>query len=77
MVCIFGATMVTMIDMEHNDSLIIDRLGGNTVTAKMFSISSQAVSKWRNVGIPEARLMYLKLARPDVFVPEDQNQKAA
>lgn len=69
--------MVTMLVMEHNDSLIIDRLGGNSVTAKMFSISSQAVSKWRNVGIPEARRMYLELARPDVFAPSEQTKEAA
>jgi hypothetical protein len=74
MVCVYGATMVTMAHMKHIDSLIIDQLGGNTAVAKLFNVSSQAVSKWRNDGIPDARLMYLRLAYPDLF---DTNQQQA
>lgn len=58
--------------MEHSDSSIIDALGGNTKVAELFMISSQAVSKWRREGIPQARLMYLELARPDVFKSEEK-----
>lgn len=67
MVCSMGATMVTMVRMDHKDSQIIDRLGGNSALAKEFDISSQAVSKWRKSGIPKPCRMYLKLAYPDVF----------
>lgn len=76
MVCVQCATMVTMIDMEHHDSLIIDRLGGNAALAKLFSISSQAVSKWRKEGIPDARRMYLRLAFPEAF-ESTESEKAA
>ncbi len=51
--------------MEHPHIKIIDHLGGNTAVSEIFSISSQAVSKWRKDGIPPARMMYLKLAYPD------------
>ncbi|MCP4103102.1 MAG: helix-turn-helix domain-containing protein [Lentisphaerae bacterium] len=48
-------------------SEIIDTLGGTNAVAKLCEVRSQAVSQWRNNGIPKARLMYLKLARPEVF----------
>lgn len=69
--------MVTIIAMDHIHSSIIDALGGNSVVAGLCKISSQAVSKWRREGIPEGRLMYLKLLRPDVFEPTEPEQKAA
>lgn len=48
-------------------SEIIDRLGGTTAVAKIFEIESPSVSEWRVNGIPKARMMYLKLAHPEVF----------
>lgn len=66
-------------NIEH--SKIIDRLGGNVAVAAIFKISSQAISKWRRDGIPEARLMYLKVAHPDAFQVEpavvDPHRQAA
>ena len=61
--------------MEHPHSKFIDELGGNKAVAVIFSISSQAVSKWRKDGIPPARMMYLGLAYPHIFQPD--MQKAA
>lgn len=46
---------------------IIDSLGGTNTVADMCNVTKGAVSQWRKDGIPEARLMYLKLLRPDVF----------
>ena len=68
--------MVTMVHMRHNDSSIIDQLGGNTAVAKVFNVSSQAVSKWRHEGIPDARMMYLRLAYPDLFADQSKQQAA-
>ena len=51
--------------MEANE--IIDALGGTGEVAKLCNVTTGAVSQWRTQGIPEARMMYLKLARPDVF----------
>jgi hypothetical protein len=48
-------------------SKIIERLGGTAKAAALFEISPSAVSQWIENGIPKPRLMYLKLARPDVF----------
>jgi len=48
-------------------SEIIDRLGGTTSTARLCEIRSASVSEWRRKGIPKARLLFLRLLRPDVF----------
>lgn len=52
-----------------DNSNIIDKFGGTNEVARLCDVSPQAVSQWRNDGIPNARLMYLKLLRPDVFGP--------
>lgn len=68
MVDVRSATMVTMAAMDtHNDSKIIDALGGNSALAQEFDISRQAVSKWRKTGIPNPNRMYLELKYPDAF----------
>lgn len=58
---------------------IIDLLGGTNAVADMCKVTKGAVSQWRNDGIPDARLMYLKLARPEIFcqVAGDCNQTEA
>ena len=52
---------------ELNASDIIDALGGTSLTARLCRVKDPSVSEWRRTGIPKARLMFLKLARPDVF----------
>lgn len=59
---------------KHPDSKIIDQLGGTAVTARIFDIAMPSVTKWRWEGIPKARLMYLKVARPDLFQAAPQAQ---
>jgi hypothetical protein len=53
--------------MQVDSEKIIDALGGTGQVSKLFSVTAQAVSQWRKDGIPPARLMYLKLYRPDLF----------
>lgn len=48
-------------------SEIIDQLGGTAEVARLCEVEQPSVSEWRKRGIPRARLMFLKLARPDVF----------
>ena len=65
--------MVTMRAMESEIDIrnVVERLGGPSKTAELCGMeTSQSVSMWvvRNK-IPQARLQFLKLARPDVFVP--------
>lgn len=70
--------MITIQAMEHeylSHSNLIDRLGGTAKVAEMFSVSPQAVSKWRARGIPNSRLMYLRLAAPNIFVDSTPAQK--
>jgi hypothetical protein len=63
--------------MEHsNHSVVIDRLGGNVAVAGLCRVTSQAVSKWRRDGIPPARLMFLRLARPEAFAAEEAAEPA-
>ena len=63
-------------DMDQKSNEVIDALGGTVVVAGLCNVTKGAVSQWRENGIPEARLMYLKLLRPDVFGAETE-QKAA
>ncbi|WP_323141308.1 hypothetical protein [Massilia phyllosphaerae] len=46
---------------------IIERIGGTVKTAELCQVTPGAVSQWLDAGIPKARLMYLRLARPDAF----------
>jgi len=54
-------------ELDYTPSEIIDRLGGPSKVAAMFGIKPPSVCEWRNTGIPNARLMYLRLLRPDLF----------
>lgn len=57
------------VGMDANQ--VIDALGGTVETAKLCQVVPSAVSQWRENGIPNARLMFLRLARPDVFEKAD------
>ena len=54
-----------MLLMDPNK--IIDALGGTNSVAELCQVSAQAVSQWRTDGIPKARLMFLELAKPEIF----------
>jgi hypothetical protein len=61
-----------------NASQIIDALGGTAKVATLCEVSMAAVSQWREDGIPKPRLMYLRLARPEVFPkPEKPKRRKA
>jgi len=49
------------------DSELIDKLGGPKKVADLLEVTPQAVSQWREKGIPRARKMYLRLVRPELF----------
>jgi hypothetical protein len=53
--------------MEHKHSELIEQLGGTGKVAKLCRVRSQAVSKWRRDGIPQARLLFLQAMFPDLF----------
>lgn len=52
---------------KHADSELIDKLGGTTKAAEFFEVKPSSISEWRRTGLPKARMMYLRLARPDLF----------
>ena len=55
-----------IVRMDANQ--IIDSLGGTAETARICDVSMPSVSEWRAKNkIPSARLMYLRLLRPEVF----------
>jgi len=64
-----------MLGMDTN--IIIDRLGGPSEVARLCGVKLPSVSEWRKQGIPKARLMYLKLLRPDVFEGVHVEEEAA
>ena len=41
---------------------IIEALGGVAAVARIFKIAMPSVSNWKHEGIPDARMMYLKVA---------------
>ena len=51
-----------------DDSEIIDKLGGTAEVARICNVRPPSVSEWRRNGIPDARLQYLRLLRPEVFL---------
>lgn len=56
---------------------IIDALGGTNEVARVCEVTAQAVSQWRDDGIPKARLMFLRLKRPDIFEKQKPKKEAA
>ena len=42
---------------------VIDTLGGTAAVSRIFNIAMASVSKWREEGIPESRVMYLQIAK--------------
>lgn len=68
-----------MLIMIHMDAkTIIEKLGGPSKAARMFECKPSAVSQWkRDNKIPNARLLHLKAARPDLFEHDDQDRVAA
>jgi hypothetical protein len=54
-------------DTKQDPNPIIDQLGGTSAVARLCEVTKASVSQWRSAGIPKARLMFLKLARPEVF----------
>jgi hypothetical protein len=59
-----------------NAKHIIKSLGGVAATARLCEVSNAAVSQWSDNGIPKPRLMYLRLARPDIFAEERPGEDA-
>lgn len=63
--------------MLMDTNKIIDELGGTNAVARMCNVKPASVSQWRTDGIPQARLMYLQLLRPDLFEESPVNKAAA
>lgn len=61
-----------------NPSEIIDALGGTFRVAELCEVRPPSVSDWRKYGIPRARMMFLRVAKPEVFKElEAQSAKKA
>ena len=56
---------------EPSVRVIVERLGGTCAAARLCEVKPPSVSEWiANGRIPKARLMYLRLKRPDAFKGE-------
>jgi len=62
---------------RHSDSELIDKLGGTAEVARICEVKPPSVSEWRTAGIPPARLMYLKVIKPEVFANRGTEKAAA
>ena len=66
--------------MNASPSEIIDALGGPVAVARLCEGEPPSVSEWRHRGIPRARLMFLRLAHPELFpqtTPTPEQKEAA
>ncbi|AVH36993.1 hypothetical protein AL532_12010 [Pseudomonas monteilii] len=61
-----------------NPSAIIEALGGTFRVAELCEVRPPSVSDWKKNGIPRARLMFLRVVRPEVFraLEEKAHQEA-
>ncbi len=55
-----------------NPSAIIEALGGTSRVAELCEVRPPSVSDWKKYGIPRARMMFLRIARPEVFIALDE-----
>ncbi|CAM5287529.1 hypothetical protein [Eoetvoesiella caeni] len=62
---------------NHPDSTIIDRLGGTGAVARLCEVASPSVTGWKKRGIPQSRVMYLRLLHPEAFDVAQQGQSAS
>lgn len=46
---------------KHPHSDLLTEIGGTGFVAHLCEVSSQGVSKWRRNGIPQARMMFLRV----------------
>lgn len=56
-------------ELNQEACRIITAIGGTSATARLCNVEPPSVTEWKYNGIPDARLMFLKLAWPDVFSP--------
>lgn len=59
--------MTVLNEKQIEANRIIDAMDGTSSVAEIFSITTGAVSQWRDDGIPDARMFSIKLMRPDLF----------
>ena len=59
-----------------NHSEIIDALGGTFRVAELCEVRPPSVSDWRKNGIPRARMMFLRIAKPEIFTALDESTRA-
>lgn len=63
-----GAPNIVRMDTTINVNAVIEGLGGTSKAAEFFEVQPPSVSEWKARGsMPNARLMYLRAVRPDVY----------
>lgn len=65
-----------MSSIEKTPTEIINALGGTCAVARIFGIKAPSVSDWKELGIPRARMMYLEVKYPHLFITK-KSKKAA
>jgi len=60
------------------DAELIKELGGARAVAKLCDVSTAAVHAWARNGIPRARVLHLRVVRPDLFpIPQEPIMQSA
>lgn len=60
--------------MNQQATQIIEALGDTAAVSRLFGISMASVSDWKKLGIPPARLMYLKAVHKKKLTGIDLNK---
>lgn len=53
--------------MNTEATKVIELLGDTAEVARMFEVRMPSVSDWKRVGIPRARMLFIRAVRPDVL----------
>jgi hypothetical protein len=61
--------------MDQEAERIVEALGGPAAVALLCKVTPQAVSQWKERGIPAARRQFLELLRPELFKPGGAHQR--
>jgi|GEM_PF-1866215 len=65
-----------MDNKQINQHLELINAIGTAALMDMFQVSKGAISQWRKNGIPKARLMYLELRYPELFVASQKSKSS-
>jgi len=74
-----GCKYAFILGMNRSSEKTVDALGGPTAVARLChgKVTPQAVSQWKENGIPAGWSGYLRLLKPEVFAELDDSRNGS